>query len=58
MRGYEDLNDFVTQSSLEHFAEALQRPQTLPNGIDKVLRKYLWSTIAQKVKGFYESILR
>ena len=57
IRGYDDLKPFVTISDLNDFAKAILREQHLSPDVADVLRRYLWSDCASKVKDIYLSLL-
>jgi len=57
MRGYSDLEPFVTIRPLDEFADAILRGQRLSPEVSNVLRKYQWGNIALKAKDIYRSLL-
>jgi len=57
MRGYEDLETFVTLAEPDQFTDALRRNQSLSEGANKVIERYTWGGIAESVSNVYRCLV-
>ncbi len=57
MRGFEDLERFVTLCDLEGFTKTLNTKPSLLPGLDETLEKYTWTSIAESVSDVYQSLV-
>ncbi len=58
MRGYQELEKYVTICRRDEFAEVLLRPQSFQPGIFPHLEKYSWDYITRNIAKLYRSLVK